>query len=106
MTTRNATAKPGKASVNYTDDLDGRLVDLNYAVAYLNEALDDGNQDVFLLCLRDVVRANGGFEMTAENAEIGRAALYRMLSEDGNPRFNSLVALLNQLGLKLCLAVA
>jgi len=98
--------EPGKASESYTDSLDSRLVDFDYAVANLNEALDDGNQEVFLLCLRDVVRANSGFEMTAATAEIGRAVLYRMLSEDGNPRFGSLVVLLDQLGFKLCLAAA
>jgi probable addiction module antidote protein len=86
--------------------LDDELKDLNNAVGYLNAALDDGNQEVFLLCLRNVVRANGGIELTAESADIGRAALYKMLSEDGNPRFNSLIALLNQLGLKMTLAVA
>lgn len=104
MNTR--TGRTESLSDDFSDYLDDELNDLNKAVAYLNAALDEGNQDVFLLCLRNVVRANGGIELTAENADIGRAALYKMLSENGNPRFNSLIALLSQLGLKMTLAVA
>ncbi len=104
MNTR--TGRTESLSDDFSDYLDDELNDLNNAVGYLNAALDDGNQEVFLLCLRKVVRANGGIELTAKSADIGRAALYKMLSEDGNPRFNSLTALLNQLGLKMTLAVA
>lgn len=37
----------------------------------------------------------------AEAAEINRENLYRMLSEDGNPRITSLSAVLHALGLRL-----
>lgn len=105
MTTKHE-INDGRPSMKYTDYLDDELSDLNYAVEYLNLALEEQDQNTFLVALGDVVRANGGFEITAEEAEIGKSALYRMLGENGNPRMDSLLALLHQLGIKLTLSVA
>jgi DNA-binding phage protein len=37
-----------------------RLKDPELALAYLNEAVNDEDQRVFLLALKDVIEANGG----------------------------------------------
>lgn len=108
MTTKNDSVSKvdSTRSNRHTDHLNERLTDLSYAVEYLNASLESGRQDEFLLALRNVVRAQGGFELTAEGAEMGRTALYRMLSEDGNPRCDSLLALFGQLGLRMTLSAA
>ncbi len=60
--------------------------DPEYAIAYLQDALDDSVED-FLLALNKCVKANGGIAKCAEQAGISREALYRMLSEsDLSPR--------------------
>lgn len=108
MTTNNGSLNKVELarSNQHSDHLNERLKDLSYAVDYLNASLESGRQDEFLLALRNVVRAQGGFELTAEGAEMGRTALYRMLSEDGNPRCDSLLALFGQLGLRMTLSAA
>lgn len=70
------------------------------AVAYLNAALEDGSQEIFLLALRDVTEAFGMSEVARESA-LNRENLYRMLSAQGNPQLSSLNALLRSIGLRL-----
>ena len=87
----------------YIDDLRQRLKDPAYAAEYLNAVLedeDDGADAVFLLALRNVAEA---FQMSnvAEKADVNRENLYRMLSGKGNPRLNSLIAVLRAVGLRL-----
>ena len=78
------------------------MTDANEAAAYLNAALDDGDNEVFLLGLRNVADARvGGMSNLAEATGLNRESLYRMLSENGNPELNSLSRLLQALGLKL-----
>ncbi len=79
-----------------------RLQDPNFAIAYLNEAIVDEDQRIFLLALKDVIEAQGG-DITglAEEAKLNRPTIYRMLSDKGNPRWASLSSLVNALGLQL-----
>ncbi|MDA0709897.1 MAG: hypothetical protein O3B73_06790 [bacterium] len=41
----------------------------------------------------------------AQDAQLNRESMYRMLSEHGNPQFASLTAILKELGLKLSVEV-
>ena len=89
-------------SKNYQDSLLESLADANEAAAYLNAALEDGDNEVFLLALRNVADARvGGMSKLAAATGLNRESLYRMLSENGNPELNSLSRLLQALGLKL-----
>ena len=89
-------------SKNYQDSLLESLADASEAAAYLNAALEDGDNEVFLLALRNVADARvGGMSKLAEATGLNRESLYRMLSENGNPELNSLSRLLQALGLKL-----
>jgi len=72
------------------------------AQAYLNTALEDGDSEVFLLALRDVAEARlGGVRQLANQTQLNRESLYRMLSEKGNPELSSLNAILTSLGFRL-----
>ena len=89
-------------SKNYQVSLLESLADANETPAYLNAALEDGDNEVFLLALRNVADARvGGMSKLAEATGLNRESLYRMLSENGNPELNSLSRLLQALGLKL-----
>lgn len=83
-----------------------KLQDPKLALGYLNEALQDEDQRVFLLALKDVLAAQGG-DMTAlaEEARLNRQNMYRMLSRKGNPRWDSITSLFNALGYQVKLSI-
>ena len=70
-------------------------------VAYLNAALEDGEPAVLLEALRNVAQAKGGMGALAKAAGVSRESLYRTLSCRGNPKIETIMALLHALGLKL-----
>jgi probable addiction module antidote protein len=85
---------------SYKDDLLADLKDLDYAATYLSTALSD-SREVFLLALRDVAEAQKGISKLAVEAQLNRENLYRMLSEHGNPRLDTLKAVLRGVGLRI-----
>lgn len=91
-------------TVPYEEGLKAQLADPAEAVAYLNAALEENDQEVFLLALRDVAEARG-FSQLAKETQLNRENLYRMLSTKGNPQLSSLNAILKSLGLRLSVEV-
>ena len=93
-----------KASRPYRPELLKALQDPAEAAEYLNAALEESSNELFLLALRNVAEAHG-MKKLAEDAQLNRESMYRMLSEQGNPQFTSLTAILRELGLKLSVEV-
>ena len=89
-----------KSTRSYHDDLMEDLKDPKEAAAYLNQALEEGNQPAFLLALRNVLDAQGGMSKFSQVTKINRVSLYKMLSKDGNPEWESILALLEALKIK------
>ena len=58
------------------------------------------------MAVRDVATTNGGLARIANETGLNRENLYRMLSENGNPRINSLGIVLADMGLRLSVDVA
>ena len=85
---------------NYKSDLFEDLKDPEYAALYLANVLEDGSSEEFLLALRDVAEARK-MSAVARASHLNRESLYKMLSESGNPRLNSLRAVLESVGLRL-----
>jgi probable addiction module antidote protein len=79
-----------KRTSNYDEELMEALKNPEEAAEYLNAALADPNQEVFLLALRDVIAARGGMSDLAEKATLNRVSLYRSLSKRGNPELRTL----------------
>jgi probable addiction module antidote protein len=73
---------------------------------YLEYALEDGGMETFLVALRNVTKARGGMTQLAQATEMGRESLYKALSEQGNPEFKTLQAVLGALGLRFSIARA
>lgn len=93
-------------SRSYKEGLLKRLQDPQEAAAYLDAALKEGDQDGFLLALRDVAEARlGGMSELAQQSGLNREALYRTLSAKGNPELASLAKLLHAVGLRLSVEV-
>lgn len=96
--------KAPPVAVPHEDWLFGQLQDAEFAAAYLNAALAEGDQAAFMLALRDVARARGGVSALARNARLNRAALSRALSKRGNPELHSLTRILDASGLRFLIA--
>jgi probable addiction module antidote protein len=69
--------------------------------AYIEVAMEDADERVILLALRQAADSIGGMSELARRAGLTREAVYKALGPDGNPRFSSLLAILHafQLGL-------
>ena len=91
---------------DYKESLFEDLQDPEFAVAYLNAALEEGTYEVFLLHLRDVADAWGGLGKLSAETHLAREALYRILSERGNPQLSSIEKILQALGLRLAVTRA
>lgn len=87
---------------DYRESLIEDLQDPKEALAYLNAALIDEDQRVFLLALKDVLEAQGeGFLALSQKTQLNRENLYRMFSKKGNPKLTSLRSVLHVLGWEL-----
>ena len=73
-----------------------------FAAEYLRAALEEADAPrVLLVALRRVAESRGGIAKLAKAAGVERESLYRALSEKGNPRLSTLVAVTKAMGLKL-----
>ena len=89
---------------NYQESLIQDLQDPKEALAYLNAALIDEDQRVFLLALKDVLEAQGGsFAKLSQETQLNRENLYRMFSRKGNPKLANLRSVLHVLGCELAI---
>lgn len=93
-----------KASTSYREGLIKDLANPEEAAAYLNAALADGSQEVFLMALRDIAEAQGMTKLSRQT-QLNRESMYRMLSGKGNPQLASLASILESLGLRLAVEV-
>ena len=84
---------------DYREHLLERLKDPKIAEAYLNEALNDEDPNVFLIALKDVADANGGMSKLAQETSLNRESLYKTLSKDCNPKLFSILSILSAVGL-------
>lgn len=75
-----------QVTAKYETGLKASLMNPDEAAAYLNAALEENDQDVFLLALRDVAEAHG-FSKVAQDTLLNRENLYRMLSSTGIHNF-------------------
>ena len=67
---------------------------------YLEAAMEGNDPKHIASALGDVARSKGMSEI-ARKSGLGRQALYNALSENGNPTLDTLMAVLNALGLQL-----
>ena len=69
-------------------------------VAYIEAALEDGDPSIIASVLGDVARAERMTEI-AEKTGLSRTSLYRALSPEGRPEFETVLKVLNALNLQL-----
>jgi probable addiction module antidote protein len=95
-----------KRYIDYHEDLMQELQDPQEAQEYINAALQDEDERVFLLALKDVLEAQGGnVSWLSKKTKLNRENLYRLLSKKGNPKLTSLKSILNAIGLELAVQI-
>ena len=92
-------------TVNFNQLLIESLKDPIEASAYLQVALDefqeDGDNEIFLMALRNIAEAKGGISYLSEITHLNRQGLYNTLSARGNPRLSTLGVVMKGLGFHL-----
>ena len=86
-------------------DTSSFLTDDKVIAEYLTAALEDPNPDVFLTAIGQVAKARG-MSAIAESAGLGRESLYKALSPGAKPRYDTVLKVLQSLGVKVSLTVA
>ncbi len=76
------------------------LDDDEVVAEYLTAALEDPNPDVFLAAVGHVAKARG-MSVIAERAGLGRESLYKALAPGAKPRYDTVLKVLQSLGVKL-----
>lgn len=71
---------------------------------YLTAALEDKNPDDFLAAIADVAKARGMASIANETG-LGRESLYKALAPGAKPRYETIMKVLNGLGVKISVAV-
>lgn len=94
----------GSKTSSYREALIESLGDPNEAVRYLNAVLEDYPEG-FLKALRNVAQARQ-MSKVAEEAGIQRESLYRALSDEGNPTWETFNSVLAALGLRMTISSA
>jgi probable addiction module antidote protein len=89
----------------FKDTIQNELRNPEFAVAYLNDALESGDKKAFLIALKDVIEARGDITGFAKAAQTPRQNIYRMLSEEGNPTFDNLTSIFNAMGVQMHLSL-
>ena len=94
-----------KKSQSFNESRIEILQDPELATMYLEECLADNNIELFKLALKHVTDAQlGGMSNLSKSTNLNRETLYKTLSKDGNPTFNTLNKILNALGLRISIA--
>ncbi len=71
---------------------------------YIDSALEDGNKEILLEALRNIAIAKGGMGNLAKETGLNRESLYKTLSENGNPKYETLTTIIKALGFRLSVA--
>ena len=89
--------KPFDTSVFLDDD--------EIIAEYLTAALEDSNPDVFLAAVGQVAKARG-MGAIAEGAGLARESLNKALTPGAKPRYDTVLKVLQSLGVKLSVTAA
>jgi len=71
--------------------------------AYINDAIEEGDEAALMLALNNVIRARGVAQVAAD-AGLARESLYKTLAPGSHPRFETIQKLLRALDLNFKVA--
>lgn len=78
-----------------------QYLDSKEAIAeYLSQVLADGDTDELLSAIGNIAKAKG-MSQIAKDTGLGRESLYKTFSDGSKPRFETVMKVLDSLGVKL-----
>ena len=95
MSKKQAYREWDDVAVDFLSDPDEARI---FLLGAIDEYQEDGDHTAFLLCLRQVVEAQMGFTELARRIGKSRQHLYEALSAKGNPRLDTVLAILKAVG--------
>ena len=84
-------------------DVADYLTDEETIAEYLNAIMAENDQDLLLSAIGDIAKARG-MKQIAEASGLGRESLYKALAPGAKPRFETIIKVLQVLGVNLSLA--
>ncbi|HBG50028.1 MAG TPA: hypothetical protein DDW90_11165 [Cyanobacteria bacterium UBA9971] len=94
---------------NFDEYLIQDLKDTELAQAYLQEILNeyyiDKDIDLFLHCLKPLIKSHGSVAKFAEKTGINRTYLYKIFNHKVKPEFQTLVNILEKLGFEFTVKI-
>lgn len=81
-------------------DVSDYLSDEESIAEYLSATLEDGDPKLLLSAIGDVAKARG-MSKIASDTGLGRESLYKALNPEAKPRFETILKVLNSLGVKI-----
>ncbi|MCV6607522.1 MAG: putative addiction module antidote protein [Campylobacterales bacterium] len=76
------------------------LDDKEVIAEYLSQILEDGDTNELLTAIGDIAKAKG-MSQIAKDTGLGRESLYKAFNDGAKPRFETVMKVVNSLGVKL-----
>ena len=86
-------------------DASAFLDDEKVIAEYLTAALEDEDPEVFLAAVGNVAKARG-MTAIAESTGLGRESLYKAIAPGAKPRYDTVLKVLQSLGVKITVSAA
>lgn len=83
---------------SFEELLDEYLENPEFAVSFLNQALEDEDIEAFQLSLKDVIRVHGNISNLAKKAHLSRGTLYKLMQGKGQAEIGTVLKLMHALG--------
>lgn len=83
-----------------TFDISQYLDSKEMVAEYLSQVLEDGDTDELLSAIGNIAKAKG-MSQIAKDTGLGRESLYKTFSDGSKPRFETVIKVLDSLGVKL-----
>lgn len=91
--------------LEWCEELKDKLRNPEFALTYLNNALDSYDAKIFLKALKDVVEAYGTLAAFAKTADMPRHHIYRLFSKKGIEELEFYFRIFKLLDLKMQLGI-
>lgn len=83
------------------DLLEEYLHDPEFAISFLNQALEDEDVDALKMSLKDIIRVHGNISNLAKEANLSRGTIYKMMTGHGQMEIGTVLKLIHALGYSL-----
>ena len=80
------------------------LDDKEVIAEYLSQILADGNIDELLIALGNIAKAKGMTQISKDTG-LGRESLYKTFNPKSKPKFDTIMKIMDSLGLKIQISV-